>query len=276
MAFALATLTTHLPAAPTRLPAHSGRVHNTETAPMPRQHAVDRVARRPRHFADENALFAEQSVHQRRLANIRPTDNRHAGLRVGWLGTEPVSSFLLSFRGQQVVLRPLLAPLYREPRDDLVEQLRNPVAVLGRNLDHGFETQLEELHRRRLRPLVVGLVDGHQYGLPHRAQFLGDALVRPAAAIDDQDWQIGPQEGPPSLPDHKLCSGSAVMNIPGIGQLKVVLVPDRRPCQPVAGRARGVDNRPATAVAVEERRFPTFTGPPAQLTASKTHLHAQP
>jgi hypothetical protein len=48
----------HFPAASdaTRLP-HARRVDDAEAAAVPRQHGVNRVARRPRHVADEYALF---------------------------------------------------------------------------------------------------------------------------------------------------------------------------------------------------------------------------
>jgi hypothetical protein len=37
---------------------------------------VDHVARRARHVADDHALFAEDRVHQRRLADVRAADDR--------------------------------------------------------------------------------------------------------------------------------------------------------------------------------------------------------
>ena len=60
---------------------------------------------------------------------------------------------------------------------DLVEQIADPVAVLGGDLDDRLEPELVELEHPAARPLVVGLVDRHQHRRLGRPQVAGDLLV---------------------------------------------------------------------------------------------------
>ena len=71
-----------LPSDPSRAP-HAGGVDNPEVAAVPQQRRVDRVARRPRHVADQHALGAQQPVDQRRLSYVGPADDRKARLLIG-------------------------------------------------------------------------------------------------------------------------------------------------------------------------------------------------
>ena len=70
-------------------PAHAGGVHDSEPAAMPQERHIDRVARRTGHIADQHALLADQTVDQRRLADVGTPDDgdsgfvRRRGLRTG-------------------------------------------------------------------------------------------------------------------------------------------------------------------------------------------------
>ncbi len=130
-------------------PPHARRVDDPKRALVPLQHHVDRVARRARHLAHHHALFAQQAVDERRLPDVRPADDGDRRLVLRGLGGRAVGG---------------------QPRDDLVEQLGHAVAVLGRDLDDGVESQPEELDRAAARLLVVRLVDGEDDRFAHRAQ----------------------------------------------------------------------------------------------------------
>src|SRR4029079_14834141 len=107
---------------------------------MPPERRFDRVARRPCDFADEHALFFQDSVDERRLADIRPPDDGDARLR-RW----PLLIFRVGGSWQ--------------PFDDLVEQIARTFAVFGGNLYDRLEAELIELERAGARPLVVAFVD---------------------------------------------------------------------------------------------------------------------
>src|SRR4029079_13160906 len=69
---------------------------------------VDRVARRSRHLRDDRALLADEPVVERRLADVRPTEDRDAN---------------------RVVAGNRARRLAREQREDLVEQVAGVRAV---------------------------------------------------------------------------------------------------------------------------------------------------
>src|SRR5690606_34733919 len=56
--------------------AHAGRVDQREAAPVPLARHDDAVARRPRLVRGHETLLADQPVDQRRLADVRPADDR--------------------------------------------------------------------------------------------------------------------------------------------------------------------------------------------------------
>ena len=125
---------------------------------LPFEHGVHGVAGRARHVADDRALLSQQAIEQRRLADVGPPDDRDRG-------------FLWRVR------RTTPAARRRNTPDDLVEQVANALAVLGRDLDDRLEPELVELDRPPARPLVVGLVDRQQHRHLDAAQAGGDLLV---------------------------------------------------------------------------------------------------
>ena len=129
-----ATLTTStFPPRPTRPGRRMpGRVDDAEAAAMPRQQRVDRVARRARHVADQHALLPQQPVDQRRLADVRPADDGDARLSSGLRARR-------SGAAASMLDRCLAVPQPRapgpQPLHDFIQQLRDPVPVLGGDLD---------------------------------------------------------------------------------------------------------------------------------------------
>ena len=94
-----------------------------------------------------------------------------------------------------------------QPRDDLVEQVADAFAVLGRDLDDRLEPELVELDARAAGPLVVGLVDGDQDRHGRRPQRGGNLLVardEPFAAIHDEHNDVRRFERPPPGHDDEL------------------------------------------------------------------------
>ena len=68
--------------------ANAGGIDDAERPPMPLQQRIHRIARRPRHLGDDHAIFAQQPIHQRRLAGVRTADDRDRGfLRLRFLGS---------------------------------------------------------------------------------------------------------------------------------------------------------------------------------------------
>ncbi len=58
---------------------HARRVDEHDRAVLGLDHRVDRVACRARHVVHDGAVVADQTVEQRRLADVRPPDDRDAG-----------------------------------------------------------------------------------------------------------------------------------------------------------------------------------------------------
>ena len=163
---------------------------------------------------------------------------------------------------------PDLRPLASQLLDDFVEQVRHAVAVLRGNFDNRIEAQLKELHRRRLRPLVVGLVDRDQHGLVGLAQLLGDTLVarhQPFAPIDDENSRSAPAMARCPCRITSSCSGSSLApNMPPVSNSSKVV-----PRQ-TAGRASESRVVPAIGATIARRvpvmrlksvDFPTFGRP---------------
>ena len=146
---------------------------------------VDRVARRARHVADEHALFAQQPVDERRLADVRPADDGDGDSRAS-AARRPA----LARRSRSRPASSSASSPEPEPLDDFVEQFGDARAVLGRDLEHRLEAELKELHRRRLRARLSSvLLMARMTGTPGLPQLAGDLLVaghQPFAAVDDE------------------------------------------------------------------------------------------
>ena len=155
------------------------------------QQRVDGVARGARDVADDQPLLAEQPVHERRLADVGPADDGHRNL-VGRLQRHRAAD--LAGRLQLAL--------------DGVHQIVHAGAVLGRDLEHVIEAEREELVHPVARALVVGLVHRQQHRrLGHPANLGGNLVVArhaPFAAIDDEDDQIGLQDGALAVLDDQI------------------------------------------------------------------------
>ena len=90
------------------LAAQAGGVDQQERAAVVLEHGVDRVARRARHLRDDRALGADERVEERRLADVRPAEDRDADRLVAETCAAAVA-------------------LSSQPRDDLVEQVAGVV-----------------------------------------------------------------------------------------------------------------------------------------------------
>ena len=85
-----------------------------------------------------------RAVEERRLADVRPAEDRDA---------------------DRLVARPLPAPSPRQQRHDLVEQVADVRAVQAGDRERVAEAEAVELERERLLRRVVDLVREHEHGL---------------------------------------------------------------------------------------------------------------
>ena len=206
---------------------------------------IDRVARRPRHVADDRALFAQQPIEQRRLADVRPADDGDARSPAG-------------------IARGAVAR--RSGRRAMISSSRSPtpVAVLGGDLDHRLEARAGRTRRARPRARLSSvLLTAISTGAVDRPQAPRRSPGRPARALPARRRRRRPRRpsrapgGPASTTSS--CSGSSLApNIPPVStSVNVTALPLGRLRDDVAGRAGdGGDDRPAgIGDAVEKRGF---------------------
>ena len=219
------------------------RVEDPERPLVPLQDRVHGVARRPGHVADDRPLFFQQPVHQRRLADVRAPDDRHLGLR-------------LRGRRRRLVLQ------FGEPRDDLVEQVADALAVLRRNLDDRLEPEGVELDRPTASVPIVRLVDRDQHRPAHRAERAGDLLVpghQPFAPIYNEDNEIRRQMARRPCSTTSSCSGSRLApNMPPVSTTENLAPCHSAGCAMVSRvvpATRRHDGAPRVGNAVEQGRL---------------------
>ena len=99
--------------------AHAGGVDQANGAVMPVQERVDRVARRARNVGDDGALFAEQRVEQRTLADVGAADDRE----------------------RELVAEHRIRCVRREQFDDAIEQIAGALTVDRRDRDRFAESK---------------------------------------------------------------------------------------------------------------------------------------
>ena len=136
------------------------------------EHRVDRVARRARDLGDDRALLADELVVERRLADVRPAEDRDA---------------------DRVVLD-RSRRFARQPVEHLVEQVAGVRAVQAGDRERLAEAEPVELEREALLRRVVDLVREHEHVLLRLAQDLRELLVArrdPGAGIDDEQHEVG-------------------------------------------------------------------------------------
>src|SRR5581483_8268013 len=134
---------------------------------------LDRVARRARLVEGDDALLADQRVHQRGLADVRPADDRDARV---------AAVLVLVFRA------------FRKALEDRFEELAHALAVGRGDGDRIAQAELVELRGRRVALQALALVRGDGERRAHLAQLLGDQAVRrrePGARVDDEDHGVG-------------------------------------------------------------------------------------
>ncbi len=192
-------------------PPDAGGVKNAERALLPLEHGVNRIPRRPRHVAHDRPLLAQQSIEERRLADVRPADDRHAGLD------------LLDRRRR-------LTSALGEARDDLVQQIPYSLPMLRGDFHDRLETQTVELDVPSLRPAVVCLVHGDDDGGVHRPQRGCYRLIagdEPHPAVYDEHDKIRRSNGFAAMLDHQCMEGIGLgaKHAPCVDEGKVVALP---------------------------------------------------
>jgi hypothetical protein len=225
--------------------------------------AVDRVARRPRHVADDHPLVAEHLVDEGRLAGVRPSHHRHPRrrhlnlleLRQLFLGE------LIPFEGRYLPLRALLGlVLRRQPLDDRIGQVARVPAVLCTDAHGRVEAESVELCGLRLAAVVIDLVDHQDDRLAGAPQPIGQLMVERRDArrhVDQEQDQVRLLDRNPRLDLHPLLDVAARLELEatGIDHGEVPAAPVGLAVGAVAGRARHVldDHHALADEAVEER-----------------------
>ena len=208
---------------------------------------IDRVAGRAGEFVDDDPLFAGRLVQQRRLADVRPAEDRDAA------------------RAADLVLgdrRDLGQHLH-----DLVEQVGDTAAVDRRDRVRLAEAEVPQRRGLGLVAGVVDLVGDEEDRLAALAQQLHDVLVgrgRPDHRVDDEQHDVAEVDRDLGL------GGDGQVDAAGIG-LPAAGVDEREPAihplglvrHAVAGDAGGVlDDRFAAAEdAVHQRGLADVRSP---------------
>ena len=220
----------------------------------------------PGMLADEHALFLQQPVEQRRLADVRPADDgdarsrRQIALRAG--GWSASTSLSRPARGPAG--RPSPKPLSRQRLDDLVEQIARRPCRARRRSRRPARTRADRTPSPALRALVVGLVDGQHDRQAGLRAARARSSRRPTRALRGHRRET-PADRRPSIArcpwrTTSSCSGSSLAPYsPPVSNSSNVAPPhDDRPRQRVARRAGNRrDDRPAGAGhAVEKGGLP--------------------
>ncbi len=119
---------------------------------------------------------ADEGVQERRLADVRPAEDRDA---------------------DRLVADDRLVPA-RQPRDDLVEQVARAVPVERGQRDGVAEAEPVELERLEVASRVVDLVHEHDHRLCRHAEDRRDLLVarrHPCPGVDDEEHEVGLLDG---------------------------------------------------------------------------------
>ena len=224
--------------------ADAGGVEDAEVPLVPLEQGIHRIPRRPRDGADDGSFFLQQTIDERRLADVGPPDDRD--LRLG-----------IARRRRRV------APALGHPRQHHVQQVADPFAMLGRDLDDRLEPERIELHRPAPGLAVVGLVDRHQDRRVHRAQGAGNLLVardEPLPPVHHEDDEVRGRDRLPSVLDDEVEEGvrRGPEHPPGVHHGELHALPLGRLGDRVAGGARKGrhDGAAAAGNPVEEGRFP--------------------
>ncbi len=188
-------------------------------------HAVHAVARCARDIADNDALFAENLVDERGLADIRLADDRDLDL---------------------LALRLVLRLFRREIFIAGIEQIAGAVAVQGGNGERVAQSEVVKFIKfRRLAARPVAFVDREHHRLARTAQHRRDILVRRCHAgvqVGDEHDDIGRLNGNFRLHAHKFQNFivRSRLDTAGIHDLKGPSAPFGIGIQPVPRDARRI------------------------------------
>jgi hypothetical protein len=152
--------------------AYSRGVDERVALPVPVELDLDRVARGARLVEGDDALLADEAVHERGLADVRAADDGHARM----VGFELFVAFFGKFL------------------ERILDELAHAFAVLRRDRDRIAHRELVEFRRDDGLVHALGLVDDEEGGRGRLAQGLGDALVlrrEAARAVDDEEDHVG-------------------------------------------------------------------------------------
>jgi hypothetical protein len=151
------------------LPPQPGGVDEDEIFAMIPHRSVDRVARRTRCVGHHEPILAEQAVHERRLAHVRPADDGDSQRAVD------------------------LRRRRRHAADDRVEQIARALPVDRRNGKHFFRAERVELEVVG-GPRVVDLVRHHHPRPLRGTQHFGHVIVarmQASLGVDHEQEEIG-------------------------------------------------------------------------------------
>ena len=199
---------------------------------------VDAVARRAGDVADDDALFAEDEVHERGLADVRLADDGDAG----------------------VVRVRIVRILGREMLQAGIEQVARAVAVHGGHGDRVAEAEGVKLIDAGVdRAGGVHLVDGQHNGLFRAQEHIGHFLIGggdAGANLGDEHDDVGRVDGELRLLAHEeqdLIVG-ARLDAAGIDDIERAAAPLALGIEPVARDAGRVlhDGQAAAAELIEE------------------------
>ena len=176
--------------------AHARGVDQGELAPVARERHEYAVAGGARHLARDHALFTDQPVDERRLADVGAADDGDAdasigcGVAIDGLGRVPA-------------------------REDQIHQVTTAVAV--RRSDRMWLTEAERMEicggRRRVEPL--GLVDREEHGLAGTTQLARHEVIlggETGARIGEEHKHIGLGDGALGLQSHRLLDARGLLD----------------------------------------------------------------
>ncbi len=222
---------------------HAGRVDEPDRSVFGLDDGVDRVARRARHVVHDCTLVADQAVEERRLADVRATDDRDAGD----VGPVLVNSSRGSTSGKSF--------------DELVEQIAGAEAVQRRHREGLAQAERHERPDVAAPRFAVDLVRDQQHRALRSPQPLGDARVLFGDAdrgVDDEDHRVGLAHGALRLRAHLLVERGSTREPPArVDDAELGALPLRVERLAVAGDTRKLldDRVAATHHPVHERRL---------------------
>ncbi len=227
---------------------------------VPLQQRVHRIARRPGYFGDDHAIFTKQAIHQRRLAGVRPTDDRDRYFFLRALSPPALPALRLPGARPPVAPRRTRRVGGFQVLGDHFEQIANAVTVLGADLDDAIESEAREFEGGVAGAAIVGLVDGEDHRHAGIARGLGNVFVardQSFAPVDDEHDEVGGLERLRPVRFHELVQRvlAGAEQAAGVGQLKMDPTPFHGMSNNVAGGAGdGRDDRsPRAAQTIEQR-----------------------